>query len=67
MVVDDDQWTYTIAFPMIWAPEINGKIRGDEAIDFTIEFKDILENLSFGLMGELYANRGLGIYFLELA
>jgi len=55
---DADQWRFTIAFPMIWAPEINGKIRGDEAIDFTIEFKDILENLSFGLMGELYANKG---------
>ena len=61
---DPDQWRFTIAFPMIWAPEINGKIRGDEAIDFTIEFKDILENLSFGLMGELYANKGpFGVAF----
>lgn len=58
MVVDDDEWSFSIAFPMIWAPEINGKIRGDQTIDFTIEFNDILENLSFGLMGELYANRG---------
>ena len=64
MVVDDDKWTYTIAFPMIWAPEINGKIRGDQTIDFTIEFKDIIDNLSFGLMGELYANRGpFGVAF----
>ena len=55
---DDGKWHFTIAFPMIWAPEINGKIRGDEAIDFTITFDDILENLTFGLMGELYANRG---------
>jgi hypothetical protein len=55
---DNDQWRFTIAFPMIWAPEINGKIRGDEAIDFTVTFKDILENLSFGLMGEFYANKG---------
>lgn len=55
---DDDQWRFTIAFPMIWAPQINGKIRGEEPIDFTIEFKDILENLSFGLMAELYANKG---------
>ena len=61
---DPDQWRFTIAFPMIWAPEINGKIRGDEAIDFTIEFKDIIENLSFGLMGELYANKGpFGVAF----
>ena len=55
---EEDQWHFTIAFPMIWAPQINGKIRGDEPIDFTIEFKDILDNLSFGIMGELYANKG---------
>jgi len=55
---DDDQWRFTIAFPMLWAPAINGNIRGDEPVDFTIKFEDILENLSFGLMGELYANKG---------
>lgn len=54
----DDQWKFTIAFPMVWAPEINGKVRGDEPIDFTISFRDIIENLNFGIMGELYANRG---------
>jgi hypothetical protein len=54
----DDQWRFTIAFPMIWAPQVNGKIRGDEQIDFTIEFRDILDNLDFGIMGELYANKG---------
>ena len=55
---DGNQWRFTVAFPMIWAPEINGKVRGGESIDFTIEFQDILESLSFGLMGELYANKG---------
>jgi hypothetical protein len=54
----DDQWRFTIAFPMIWAPDINGKIRGDEPIDFEITFDDILDKLSFGMMFELYANRG---------
>jgi hypothetical protein len=54
----DDQWRFTIAFPMIWMPDIDGKIRGDEPIDFTIRFDDILENLSFGMMFELYANKG---------
>lgn len=54
----DDQWRFTIAFPMIWMPDIDGKIRGDEPIDFTISFDDILDSLSFGLMFELYANRG---------
>ncbi len=46
----DDQWRYSIAFPMLWAPEIDGKVRGDEHLDFNIGFKDILENLSFSLM-----------------
>jgi len=54
----DDQWRFSIAFPMLWAPSINGKIRGDENIDFTIDFKDIVKNLSVGLMFELYANKG---------
>ena len=39
-------------------PEINGKIRGDDAIDFTISFDDILDKLNVGVMFELYANRG---------
>ena len=43
---------------MIWAPTINGKIRGDTRQDFEIAFKDILEDLHFGIMGELYANKG---------
>jgi len=54
----DDEWRYSIAFPMIWAPDINGKIRGDEPIDFEIPFRRILDGLSFGIMFELYANRG---------
>ena len=54
----EDLWRFTIAFPMIWMPEIDGRIRGDESIDFTITFDDILENLSFGIMFELYANKG---------
>ena len=54
----DDEWRFTIAFPMIWTPDIDGKIRGDESIDFTIGFDDILDKLSFGMMFELYANRG---------
>ena len=43
---------------MLWAPDIDGKIRGDEPLDFQITFDDILDKLSFGLMFELYANRG---------
>ena len=54
----DDEWRFSIAFPMIWTPDIDGKIRGGEPVDFSIGFGDIVENLSFGLMFELYANRG---------
>ena len=54
----EDQWRFTIAFPMVWMPGIDGKIRGGENIDFTISFDDILDSLSFGMMFELYANRG---------
>ncbi len=54
----DDQWRFTVAFPMVWMPDIDGKIRGDERVNFSIGFDDILDSLSFGLMFELYANRG---------
>ncbi|MCW8926098.1 MAG: hypothetical protein OQJ84_07570 [Xanthomonadales bacterium] len=53
-----DQWRFSLAFPMLWAPTINGRVRGDTRVDFEIGFKDILENLDMGLMAELYANRG---------
>ena len=43
---------------MLWAPDIDGRIRGGEPVDFSISFSDILDRLSFGLMFELYANRG---------
>lgn len=56
--VNDDEWRYSIAFPMLWTPDINGKIRGPENIDFEIPFSDIIDQLSFGMMFELYANRG---------
>lgn len=56
--VRDDQWRFTIAFPMLWTPTIDGKIRGGEPIDFSISFNDIIDKLSFGIMFELYANRG---------
>lgn len=58
METTDDEWRFTVAFPMLWAPSINGKIRGSEDVDFSVSFNDILEDLKFGIMGELYANRG---------
>ena len=65
--VNDDQWRYSIAFPMLWMPDINGKIRGGEDIDFDIPFSDIIDQLSFGMMFELYANRGpFGLTFRSM-
>lgn len=54
----EDEWEFTIAFPMLWAPDINGSIQGGPPIDFEVPFGDIISDLKFGLMGELYANRG---------
>jgi len=31
---NSDQWRFTIAFPMIWAPTLNGKVRGGPDLDF---------------------------------
>lgn len=63
----EEEWRYTIAFPMIWAPDIDGRIRGGESVDFGIGFGDILDRLSFGLMFELYANRGpYGLFFRSM-
>lgn len=56
--LEDNKWRYSIAFPMLWAPSINGKIRGEDRIDFEVTFRDILENLKLGIMFELYANKG---------
>jgi hypothetical protein len=55
---NDKEWRFTVAFPMLWAPDIDGKVRGGTRQDFTIPFDQILEGLDFGLMGELYATRG---------
>ena len=53
-----EQWRFTLAFPMLWAPDVDVKIRGDRNEDISITFEDILDGLDFGLMGEFYATRG---------
>jgi hypothetical protein len=61
---EEDHWRYSLAFPMLWMPDISGRIRGEERIDFEIPFSDIFDVLSFGLMFELYAHRGpYGVVF----
>ena len=52
---NQDSWDYR-AFLYLWAPELGGTtVSGD---DITLSFSDLLENLDFGLMGSLEANRG---------
>lgn len=58
-----DDWNYLVAFPMVWAPSINGEITSDgERLDIEVPFSDIFKNLNFGLIGELYAQKGKWLY-----
>ena len=62
-----DEWHFTIAFPMIWAPDINGKVEGDgNRVDINVPFDQITENLDFGFMGDFYASKGKWSYALKL-
>ncbi|WP_019029250.1 hypothetical protein [Colwellia piezophila] len=62
-----DDWNYLVAFPMIWAPSINGSIDSEgEILDIEIPFSDIFKNLNFGVIGELYAQKGKWLYSLRL-
>jgi hypothetical protein len=62
-----DKWHYSLVFPMIWAPDIEGSIEGGgERIDFTIPFGDIVENLNIGIMGEFFAEKGNWSYGIKL-
>ena len=52
-----DGFQTVIAFPMLWAPEISLDIDTDGGTtEVVIPFKDIVERLNVGLMGELYVN-----------
>lgn len=62
-----DQWNFIVAFPMIWAPEISGKVAGDcDNINIKIPFEDIVKDLNFGFMGDFYAIKGRWSYALKL-
>lgn len=64
---DFDDWNYLVAFPMIWAPSINGEIDTEgERVDIEVPFSNIVENLHFGMIGELYAQKGKWLYSLRL-
>ena len=61
-----DDWNYLVAFPMVWAPSINGEITTDgERLELEIPFSDIFDSLNFGLIGELYAQKGKWLYSLR--
>ncbi|MDR8524572.1 hypothetical protein [Shewanella fidelis] len=63
----DDEWNYLIAFPMVWAPDISGSITADtERVDIDVPFNDIISNLNFGVIGELYAQKGDWLYSLRI-
>ena len=52
-----DGFQTVIAFPMLWAPEISLDIdTAGGTTEVVIPFKDIVERLNVGLMGELYVN-----------
>lgn len=64
---NNNEWNYLIAFPMIWAPSIHGDINADtERVTIEVPFSNIIENLNFGMIGELYAQKGKWLYSLRL-
>ncbi|WP_256717761.1 DUF1207 domain-containing protein [Shewanella sp. UCD-KL12] len=64
---EPDEWNYLVAFPMVWAPSISGSITGGlERVDIEVPFSNIIDNLNFGLIGDLYAQRGNWLYSLRL-
>jgi hypothetical protein len=56
----DNDWRFTIAFPMIWAPSVSAKIKTDTNPPITIDipFSSILDRLSVGFIGDFYARKG---------
>lgn len=55
----DEAWRFTLFFPMVWAPSIDGDIKtGEDNVRLSVTFDDIVDNLAFGLMGEAYAHKG---------
>ena len=54
-------------FPHGLAPDISGSIAADsERVDIDVPFKDIIDNLNFGVIGELYAQKGDWLYSLRV-
>ena len=55
----DDDWHYSLLFPMIWAPDIKGDIRvGNDKYKITIPFDEKIKDLDTGIIGEFYLRKG---------
>jgi hypothetical protein len=55
----DGEWRFTLLFPMIWAPDIEGDIRvGNDRYTVTIPFDEKIRDLDTGLIGEFYVGKG---------
>ncbi len=56
---NEDEWQFTLLFPMVWAPDVKGDIDfGGDNINVDTPFEDKIENLDLGLIGEFYAEKG---------
>lgn len=55
----DDDWHYSLLFPMIWAPDIKGDIRvGNDKYKVTIPFDEKIKDLDTGIIGEFFLRKG---------
>lgn len=64
---DDNDWGFSLLFPMVWAPDIRGEIDvGGQVIEVDAPFSDILDSLSFGYMAEFYAHKNRWVFGLKL-
>jgi len=55
----EENWNFTVVFPMVWAPDISGEVDVDGiSQDIDVSFSDIMDNLDTGFIGEFYAEHG---------
>jgi hypothetical protein len=55
----EDDWHFSLLFPMIWAPDIRGDIQvGGDNYSVKIPFDEKIQDLDIGLIGEFYVNKG---------
>ena len=61
--LENDEWQFSVLFPMIWVSDIKGDIDvGDNSFTVNKSFQDTLDTLSFGYMAEIYAKKGRWSY-----